>query len=103
METLRFSRYCFGVHRGSDPPVLQSTGAGFGRVFQERASVTANLFGTALASQTMLLPKTFHALTADAKTQAHFTAALPAFPPGDDSLPQILTQRSHNFPFMKGI
>jgi len=37
-----------------------------------------------------------------AKTPAKFAGAFPALPRGDDPLSQILTQRPHNFPFMKG-
>jgi hypothetical protein len=71
-------------------------------LFKAGAPVTADLFGLALASQTVLLPKTLHAFAADAKTPANFARAFPALPRGDDPLSQILTQRPHDFPFMKG-
>src|ERR1035437_7341996 len=71
-------------------------------LFQAGAPVTADLFGPALAGQTVLLPKTLHAFAADAKTPANFAGAFPALPRSDDPLSQILTQRPHNFPFMKG-
>jgi hypothetical protein len=71
-------------------------------LFQARAPVTANLFGPALAGQTVLVPKTLHTFATDAKTPAHFAGAFPAFPRGDDPLSQILTQWPHDFPFMKG-
>jgi hypothetical protein len=71
-------------------------------LFEARAPVTADLFGPALAGQTVLLPKTLHAFAADAKTPANFAGAFPALPRGDDPLSQILTQRPHDFPFMKG-
>jgi len=71
-------------------------------LFQTGAPVTADLLGPALAGQMVLLPKTLHAFTADAKTPANFAGAFPALPRGDDPLSQILTQRPHNFPFMKG-
>jgi hypothetical protein len=71
-------------------------------LFQAGAPVTADLFGLALASQTVLLPKTLHAFAADAKTPANFAGAFAALPRGDDPLSQILTQWPHDFPFMKG-
>jgi hypothetical protein len=71
-------------------------------LFQAGAPVTADLFGPALAGQMVLLPKALHAFATDTKTPANFAGACPAFPRGDDPLPQILTQRPHNFPFIKG-
>jgi hypothetical protein len=71
-------------------------------LFQTRTPITANLLGSALAGQTVLFPKTLHAFTADAKTLANFAGACPALPRGDNPLSQILTQRPHNSPFIKG-
>jgi hypothetical protein len=71
-------------------------------LFQAGTPVTADLFGLALAGQTVLLPKTLHTFATDAKTLAHFAGAFPALPRGDNPLSQILTQRPHDFPFMKG-
>jgi hypothetical protein len=70
-------------------------------LFQAGAPVAADLFGPALASQTVLLPKTLRALAADAKTPANFARTFPAFPRGDDPMSQILTQRPHNSLFIK--
>jgi hypothetical protein len=70
-------------------------------LFQAGAPVTANLSGPALAGQMVLLPKTFHAFTTDTKTLANFAGALSPLPRSNNPLPQILTQRPHNFPFMK--
>ena len=70
-------------------------------LFQAGAPVTADLFGPALAGQTVLLPKTLHAFAADAKTPANFAGAFSALPRGDDSMSQILTQRTHNSLFIK--
>src|SRR5271156_3787922 len=53
-------------------------------LFQAGAPVTADLFGSALARQTVLLPKTFHAFTADAKTPANLAGACSARARGDD-------------------
>jgi hypothetical protein len=74
-----------------------------GRVmlFQAGTPVTADLFGPALAGQTVLLPKSFHAFTADAKTPANFTGALTMLPRRNDTMSQILTQWPHNSPFIK--
>jgi len=55
-------------------------------LFQAGAPVTADLFGLALARQTVLFPKPFHAFTADAKTPANFTGPFPALSRGDDPL-----------------
>ena len=55
-------------------------------LFQTGAPVTANLFGPALAGQTVLLPKTLHTFAADAKTSANVASACPALPRGDDPL-----------------
>jgi hypothetical protein len=71
-------------------------------LFQTGAPVTANLFGPALAGLPVLLPKALHAFTTDAKTSAYLAGAFSAFPRSDDPLSQILTQRPHNLPFMKG-
>jgi hypothetical protein len=81
----------------ANPPAQSSV-----MLFQAGAPVTADLFGLALASQTVLLPKTLHTFATDAKTFAHVAGAFPALPRGDDSLSQILTQWPHDFPFMKG-
>jgi hypothetical protein len=70
-------------------------------LFQAGTPVTADLFGPALAGLTVLLPKALHAFTADAKPPANVAGPFPAFPRSDDPLSQILTQRPHNFPFMK--
>ena len=70
-------------------------------LFQAGTPVTANLFGPALAGQTVLVPKTLHAFTADAKTPANVAGPFPALPRGDDPLSQILTQRTHNSLFIK--
>ena len=70
-------------------------------LFQAGAPVTADLFGPALAGQTVLLPKTLHTFAADAKTPANFAGACPALPRGDNPLSQILTQRTHNSLFIK--
>jgi hypothetical protein len=70
-------------------------------LFQAGTPVSANLFGPALAGQTVLVPKTLHAFAADAKTPANVAGAFPALPRGDDSLSQILTQRTHNPLFIK--
>ena len=70
-------------------------------LFQAGAPAAADLFGPAPAGQTVLLPKTLNAFTADAKTPANLTSACSAFPRRDDPLPQILTQRPHNSPFIK--
>jgi hypothetical protein len=55
-------------------------------LFQPGAPVTADLFGPALAGQTVLLPKTLHAFTTDAKTPANFARAFSALPRSDDPL-----------------
>jgi hypothetical protein len=72
-------------------------------LFQARTPVTANLFGLALAGQTVLLPKTLHAFAADAKTPANIAGAFSVFPRGDDPLSQILTQRTHISLFIKRV
>ena len=53
------------------------TAQGSVMLFQAGAPVTADLFGPALAGQTVLLPKTLHAFAADAKAPANFAGACP--------------------------
>ncbi|MEI9961829.1 MAG: hypothetical protein WDM76_12075 [Limisphaerales bacterium] len=48
--------------------------------FQTGTPITADLLGPALASLTVLLPKAFHAFTADTKTPTHFAGARPVVP-----------------------
>jgi hypothetical protein len=70
-------------------------------LFQAGTPVTANLFGPALASLLVQLPKALHAFTTDPKTPANFTGACSVLSRSDDPLSQILTQRPHAFPFIK--
>ena len=84
------------IRLGCNPPAQGSV-----MLFQAGTPVTANLFGPALAGQTVLVPKTLHAFAADAKTPANVAGAFPALPRGDDPLSQILTQRTHNSLFIK--
>jgi hypothetical protein len=58
-------------------------------------------FRASVVDQTVLLPKTLHALAAGAKTPANFAGVVPALPRGDDLMSQIMTQRPHNSRFTK--
>jgi hypothetical protein len=69
------------IRLGLDPAVQGAVMLG-----QTGAPVTADLFGLAEASQTMFLPETFDAFTADAKTPANFARASPALTRSYDSL-----------------
>lgn len=53
-------------------------------LFQAGAPITADFLGLALARTAVLVPKTFHALAADAETLADLTGAFPTFPCRDN-------------------
>jgi hypothetical protein len=64
-------------------------------LLQAGAPITPDLLGLALARLPVLVPKTFHTLAADPETLTDFAGTIASFPRGNNTLSQILTQRSH--------
>jgi len=67
---------------------------------QTGTPVAADFFGQALTGLLVLPPKSLDAFTADPETLADFASSFTAFPRSNDTLPQILTQRSHRGSFL---
>jgi hypothetical protein len=64
---------------------------------QAGTPIATDLFGEALPRTTMLAPKSLDTLTADTEAFADLAGAFTAFTRSNNTLPQILAQRTHRF------